>query len=104
MVFPNKKIFIGSSIQLGLRINSILKNLVSKEKGWEFKAAQELGIDKDLDWYRLRDFLGIKISFCKCEDFQEFEISLEKEIEDWGNYYNSPYVFKEEVKVLEKMR
>lgn len=69
MVFPNKKIFIGSSIQLGLRINSILKNLVSKGKGWEFKAAQELGIDKDLDWYRLREFLGIKISFCECEDF-----------------------------------
>ena len=72
LVFPNGKIYIGSAIQIGLAVGTILKNLVEKKKGWEFKAAQELGIDNDLDWYRLRDFLGIRVSFCECEDFQEF--------------------------------
>lgn len=94
---------------MGLAVGTILKNLVEKKKGWEFKAAKELGISKDLDleWYRLREFLGIRVSFCECEDFQEFQLSLEKEIENWDNFYNNPYLVANKIKVfsqIENMR
>ena len=91
LVFGNKKRYVGSSCNLGERISHHLKQINSTScKDWHNTAREENQLNsylKNREFWKLQQ--DIKIHFCVCEDYGEYEDQLLQAIENKPMWYNT---------------